>query len=48
MINEAKTPVIYGGGGIMVSGAHESMYALSQKNSMPVALTLMGLGCFPS
>jgi acetolactate synthase I/II/III large subunit len=47
MISQARRPVIYGGGGIMVSGAHEAMYALSRKNTVPAALTLMGLGCFP-
>jgi acetolactate synthase I/II/III large subunit len=47
MVNQARNPVIYGGGGIMVSGAHEAMYELSKKNTVPAALTLMGLGCFP-
>ena len=46
MINEAKRPVIYGGGGITGSGAHESMYLLAKKNGLPAALTLMGLGSF--
>jgi acetolactate synthase I/II/III large subunit len=47
IINEAKSPVIYGGGGITGSGGHNSMYRLSKRNSIPAALTLMGLGSFP-
>ncbi len=47
MINQAKRPVIYGGGGIVGSGAHDGIYLLSKKNGLPAALTLMGLGCFP-
>jgi acetolactate synthase I/II/III large subunit len=47
MINRAKRPVIYGGGGIVASGHHESVKELALKNNIPVALTLMGLGSFP-
>lgn len=47
MIRAAKKPVLYAGGGIVLSGAHESLFHLAKKNSIPVALTLMGLGSFP-
>jgi acetolactate synthase I/II/III large subunit len=47
MIAESKRPVFYAGGGIISSGCHAELTALSRKNSIPVALTLMGLGAFP-
>jgi acetolactate synthase I/II/III large subunit len=47
MINRSKKPVIYAGGGIMSAQAHRLMHTLARKNSIPSALTLMGLGCFP-
>lgn len=45
MINRSKRPVIYAGGG--VSGGYHDLYRLSKRNSIPVALTLMGIGSFP-
>jgi len=47
MINEAKRPVLYAGGGVMNSASHAVLREIADKNSIPVALTLMGLGCFP-
>jgi acetolactate synthase-1/2/3 large subunit len=47
MINAAKRPVLYAGGGVTNSASHATLRALAEKNSIPVALTLMGLGCFP-
>jgi acetolactate synthase-1/2/3 large subunit len=47
MINRSRRPVIYAGGGIMNARAHRQMYALAKRNTIPSALTLMGLGCFP-
>lgn len=47
MINISERPVIYAGGGIVVSGCHQDLYRLARLNSIPVALTLMGLGSFP-
>jgi len=46
-INSSKRPVIYAGGGIIASGAFSEIKALSEKNSIPAAVTLMGLGSFP-
>ncbi len=46
-INEARRPVIYAGGGIIISGAHQELKALAEKANLPVTLTLMGLGGFP-
>ena len=47
MINAARRPVLYAGGGVTNSSSHDTLRALASKNSIPVALTLMGLGCFP-
>src|SRR5260370_1335838 len=41
-------PVLYGGGGIVPSGASEELLALADALHFPVTPTLMGLGCFPS
>ena len=46
MINEAKRPVIYAGGGVIASGAAKDVAALAHKAGIPVATTLMGLGSF--
>jgi len=46
LIAEAKRPVIYGGGGIIHSGAHEELRELVEITGIPVNLTLMGLGAF--
>jgi acetolactate synthase I/II/III large subunit len=47
MIRRSRQPLIYAGGGIANSGAARELLALARKNSIPVALTLMGLGSFP-
>ena len=39
--------MIYAGGGIVPSGCEQALLRLARKNSIPVALTLMGLGSFP-
>ena len=46
-IGAAKRPVLYAGGGVISSGAHAELRALAEKANIPVAMTLMGLGCFP-
>ncbi len=46
LINSAKRPLIYAGGGITASGAAKALSILAKKNSIPVTLTLMGLGVF--
>ena len=48
MINRSRKPVLYTGGGIILSGAEDMLLNFSHKSSIPVASTLMGLGCFPS
>ncbi|EHA1204810.1 TPA: acetolactate synthase 3 large subunit [Vibrio alginolyticus] len=44
---EAKKPVLYIGGGAVISGAHEHILELSDKLNLPVVSSLMGLGAFP-
>ena len=46
MINSAKRPVIYAGGGVIAGGASGDVAALAHKAQIPVATTLMGLGAF--
>ncbi|RJX70519.1 acetolactate synthase 3 large subunit [Vibrio sinensis] len=44
---EAKKPVLYVGGGAVISEADEPLYYLADKLNIPVVSTLMGLGAFP-
>ncbi|MBO7166574.1 MAG: biosynthetic-type acetolactate synthase large subunit [Kiritimatiellae bacterium] len=46
LINEAKRPVIYAGGGVIASGAAKDVAQLAEKAQIPVATTMMGLGAF--
>jgi len=47
MIRKAKRPVLFGGGGIILSGASEAFTHLSSRARIPVTASLMGLGGFP-
>jgi len=47
VINEAKRPLIYAGGGVIISGATKELKELAYKVGTPVTLTLLGLGGFP-
>ena len=47
LLSQAQKPVIYAGGGVIISNAHKELLALAQKMSIPVTNTLMGLGGFP-
>jgi len=46
-IAKAKRPVIYVGGGAIISNADKEVTALAVKAGIPVTSTLMGLGAFP-
>ena len=46
-INSSKRPIIYAGGGIIISGAHKELYELATKTGIPVTTTMLGLGGFP-
>ncbi len=43
----SERPVIYAGGGVRYSNAHEELFQLAVTINAPVTTTLMGLGCFP-
>ena len=46
LINKSERPVIHAGGGVRISGASEELTKLAHKSDIPVATTLMCLGCF--
>jgi acetolactate synthase-1/2/3 large subunit len=46
-ILEAKKPVLYIGGGAIMSSADEAILKLAETLNLPVVSTLMGLGAFP-
>jgi len=47
MINTSRKPVIYAGGGVILSNASEELKELAIKGQIPVTTTLLGLGGFP-
>jgi acetolactate synthase I/II/III large subunit len=47
LINEARQPVIYAGGGIMLAGASNELRALAELTGIPTVTTLMGRGALP-
>jgi acetolactate synthase I/II/III large subunit len=48
LMKEAARPLIYGGGGIVASGASTELRELVETTGAPAVLTLMGLGALPS
>ncbi len=46
MLGDSKRPLIYAGGGVINAEASAAMRALALTFKIPVATTLMGLGCF--
>jgi len=46
LINQAKKPVIYAGGGTIISGADQEIKELAEKAEIPVTTTLNGIGIF--
>lgn len=47
VILEAERPIIYAGGGIIISNASEELHELTELTQIPVTTTLMGIGAFP-
>src|SRR3989338_8250499 len=47
MIRASKKPVLYVGGGAIMSGASKELIELADKTGIPVTTTLAGLGSFP-
>jgi acetolactate synthase I/II/III large subunit len=46
-IARSRKPIIYAGGGVILSGASSELRILAEKIQAPVTTTLMGLGGFP-
>ena len=47
LILKSKKPLLYAGGGIISSNASKELGLLAERLSIPVTMTLMGLGSFP-
>ena len=48
LLNSAKRPLILAGRGIMLSGATRTFAEFVHTSNIPVAMTLLGIGCFPA
>ena len=48
LIKAAKKPVILAGHGIVESGAEREVMAFAESHQIPIATTLLGLGCVPA
>ena len=48
IINSAKRPFIYLGGGVIASGAQDEVLALADKIDAPIGCSLMGLSAIPT
>ncbi|CAI8054197.1 Acetolactate synthase large subunit [Geodia barretti] len=47
LIKEAKCPMIYAGGGVVLANASEELQQFTLNTQIPITVTLMGLGAFP-
>ena len=47
MLEHAKRPMIYCGGGVISGSASAELLEFAERTRIPVATTLMGIGCFP-
>ena len=47
LIMEARKPVLYVGGGVILANASDELRTVATKLDIPVTMTLMGLGAFP-
>jgi acetolactate synthase I/II/III large subunit len=46
-ISKAKRPLLYVGGGVIMSGGSQELALFARENKLPVTMTLQGLGAFP-
>jgi acetolactate synthase I/II/III large subunit len=46
LINRSEKPVLYVGGGAIISNAHDVLRKLAEKGNIPCTTTLLGLGAF--
>lgn len=47
IIANAKRPLLYVGGGVIMSGGSSELSLFAHENKLPVTMTLQGLGAFP-
>ncbi|MFA3783622.1 biosynthetic-type acetolactate synthase large subunit [Melioribacteraceae bacterium 4301-Me] len=47
VISNAKRPLLYVGGGVIISGGSRELALFARENKLPVTMTLQGLGAFP-
>ncbi len=47
LIKESKRPVIYSGGGVVLSDASEELREFVKKTGIPITTTLLGMGAYP-
>ncbi|MCW7753039.1 biosynthetic-type acetolactate synthase large subunit [Desulfobotulus sp. H1] len=47
LIKQAKKPIIFAGGGVVLSKGSEALTHLARRANIPVTASLMGLGAFP-
>jgi acetolactate synthase-1/2/3 large subunit len=47
LIREARRPMIFAGGGVILSKGSSALTAFARKTRMPVTTSLMGMGAFP-
>jgi len=47
VLTTARKPLLLCGGGVAASGAHRELSVFLDKTHIPVAVTMMGLGCVP-
>jgi acetolactate synthase-1/2/3 large subunit len=48
LLAQARQPIIYTGGGVLMSGADAELTSLVKELGYPITSTLMGLGAYPS
>jgi acetolactate synthase-1/2/3 large subunit len=47
LLRKARRPLLYAGGGVIISGAGGELQKLAERLNAPVAMSLMGIGAFP-
>ncbi|MBN1531186.1 MAG: biosynthetic-type acetolactate synthase large subunit [Spirochaetes bacterium] len=47
LIEAAKKPVVYAGGGVVISNAHRQLRDFIRKTGIPITTTLLGMGIYP-
>ncbi|MEA3506948.1 MAG: biosynthetic-type acetolactate synthase large subunit [Elusimicrobiota bacterium] len=48
LINSSNRPVVYAGGGVIISKASKELRSFAAKGKLPLTTTLMGTGAFPA